>query len=833
MSAEPPAMSADEPAPSREPSEGAGERYEESAAGSKEASRELARLLGTPDGARTARTLQRAGMLRLPAPALRLPAAPDAAAGRGAGEAFSATLRRPRSISIWQPRGAGPELVFVRPEPLPLGDHFAARREIRPKREPLPLRVCLFGESAAAGYLYAPHVTPAGVLEAQLRAVAGDGAAEVIDLARTNETLSSMVATIESAVQIQPDVLVVFAGNNWNLLETPEISPYAPSVTARQDYAEAWRHGAGAGMAGRAGGPAAAPGIAGPVALAAGRLREIAAAAFERIALIARAIGVPVVLVVPEVSLAGWESRQPVAWTLAPDGGDGHQRLRQRPRHSALARWYRLLARGRRQLDRGAWSAAARTANEMLAADGGANPTSWRLLALARTGAGDERGACAAARAEIDDAAYPALAFLGAPQATSLAMSLLRQASRRHGFGCVDLPEIFAIHTGSPLPGRRMFLDYCHLAAEGIEVAMAAVACEVLRLAGMETGAAGAAPEAAGTAGAAGDMRAARAAGDLGWRELLRRLPPLRVPSAIEAVARLGAAVHGSHRLLSVGAKAPFLDSWCDAALAASPGVESAMLDLIAARAAPLPAVLTAAQQHNLDSEHRLGLAHGWRWDHVDAEVIEAIVSSLERHGRPAARAEADALLVARRGIRAAGTDLLAPPYYLWEPLERFYPEVMSFDDMARRATLRSPWPETSFCLVCDGERDVSLEITARLQPPPTPTPGERRVPGRGSGRSPARDTRPAAARGRQALLSINGHAAASLTLGETWSRPAARFPRHLLRNGRNRLTLHWPFPIETGDGALAAALARLDEGIAADLHPVFGEIYSVVATPR
>ena len=73
-------------------------------------------------------------------------------------------------------------------------------------------------------------------------------------------------------------------------------------------------------------------------------------------------------------------------------------------------------------------------------------------------------------------------------------------------------------------------------------------------------------------------------------------------------------------------------------------------------------------------------------------------------------------MLVARRGIRAAGTDLLAPPYYLWEPLERFYPEVMSFDDLSRRATLRSPWPETSFCLICDGKRDVALEVKAAVE---------------------------------------------------------------------------------------------------------------------
>jgi hypothetical protein len=786
--------SAEQPAGDGASPAGTDGQREESAAGAKEASRELARLLGTPEGARTARALQRAGMLRLPAPALRLPAAPEAGSAGAAGE-VSETPRRPRPISIWQPRGAGAELVFVRPEPLPLGDHFAARREIRPKRAPLPLRVCLFGESAAAGYLYAPHLTPAGVLESQLRAVAGEGAAEVIDLARTNETLASLVATLESAVQIQPDVLVIFAGNNWNLLETPEVSPYAPSVAARQRYAEAWRQSAShAGHAGHAG-------LAGPVALAANHLREIAASAFERIALIAHAIGVPVVVVVPEVSLTGWESRQPVVWMPTGKGGAGPHL----PRHPALARWYRLLSHGRRQIESCAWTAAARTAEEMLALDGGGNPTSWRLLALAHTGAGDERAAASAARAEIDAAAYPALAFLGAPQATSQAMELLRQAARRHGFACVDLPEVFAAHAGSPLPGRRMFLDYCHLTAEGIEVAMAAVACEVLRLAGMEAVAAWIEPG------------AATAAGELGWRELLRRLPPLRVPPGVEAVARLGAAVHGSHRLLSVGAKAPFLEAWCDAALAASPGIESAMLDLISARAEPLPALLTAAQRRSLTSEVRLGLPHGWHWDHVDAEVVEAIVSSLERHGRQAVRAETDALLVARRGIRAAGNDLLAPPYYLWEPLERFYPEVMSFDDMPRWATLRSPWPETSFCLICDAARDVSLEITARLPLPPTPTPGER--------------SSPLATRRRQLRLSVNGSPAASVPLGETWSRPAIRLPRHLLRPGRNRFTLHWPFPAAPPEDALAAALARLDEGIAAELHPVFGELYSVVAS--
>jgi hypothetical protein len=81
--------------------------------------------------------------------------------------------------------------------------------------------------------------------------------------------------------------------------------------------------------------------------------------------------------------------------------------------------------------------------------------------------------------------------------------------------------------------------------------------------------------------------------------------------------------------------------------------------------------------------------------------------------------------------------------------------------------------------------------------------------------------------------IAVNGQVAASVPLRDTWSRSAAvRLPRHLLRPGRNRLTLHWPAPPPHGEAALAAALARLDEGIAADLHPVFGELYSLVARP-
>jgi hypothetical protein len=647
--------------------------------------------------------------------------------------------RPPEPISIWQPREVDGERVFVRPDPNPLGDHYATTKILAPKKSELPLRVCFFGESVAAGYLYAPRLTPARVLEAQLRAIGGESNFEVIDLARTNERLPTLVETVRTSLQINPDVLVLFVGNNWNLLETPEVSPYAPSLEARRRYALALRE----------------KGIQGPVRLAGERLREAAGEALDSIALIAGAVQIPVVLVVPEVNLADWETRQPPV----------------RLRGDGVARWHSLYREAGDRLGRGDFDGALAAAWEMVELDEGTCSSSWRLLARAWRRLGNLEEAQRAARAEVDAASSATLCFLSAPQATTEAKEILREAARRHGFIRVDLPEVFA----SPLPDRRLFLDYCHLTTEGIHLAMAAVAAEVLSLSGMLEE-------------------------EVDLCGLLPRLPPPEITPEAEATARLGAALHSAHRLLPVGPKAPILEHWCEAALDASPGIAEAMLDLIAARSAPCPAVLTAAQQRNLSSPYRLTFQHGWRWDHLDADMIEAIVAVLERRGRPV-REEVARGLVEHHGLREAGTDL-ADPFYLWEPLERFFPEVMSFEDLPRRGTLRSPWPEMSFCLICDGTEDVGLEPTVRL-----PAPGKVRV-------------------------AVNGTGAGAFEAGGAWTRTSFRISRGLLRPGLNRLTLFWPAPPAAGEEPLRPVLDRLETGIAADLHPVFGEVFSLRARP-
>jgi hypothetical protein len=625
--------------------------------------------------------------------------------------------------------------------------------------------VCFFGESVAAGYLFAPHLTPAGILEEQLNEVDGERVWEVVDLARTNETLASMTATIEASMQLAPDVLVIFAGNNWNLLETPEISPHAPGVEDRQRYAMALREG----------------GLAGPVKLARRRRRAALNAAVERITALVENRRIPVVWVVPEVNLADWQSRQPVPWLP----GDG------------VARWHRSLAAGLEALGAADGAEVRRRAEQLRRLDGGWTPTAHRLEALGWGLLLDEQdGQTAreadlqaargkvreAARREVEAQHYPLLAHLGAPQAGREEQGWIRDLAGR--LRVVDLPAVLRHHGGPALPGRRYFLDYCHLTAEGMHVAMAATAAEVLSVEGRS--------------------------GDRSWKELLEALPAPSPPSEAVAVACFGAAIHSAHRLLPLAGKGEVLRHWCDAALDASPAIANTMLDFVAARCAPVPAVLTVAQQHNLSSPYRLQLQHGWRWEGSDPELLLALRSALEERLGDEGIERWEASVSAPGSSRVLPTSLLTPRGQ-WEPVERFLPDAMELDDLDGQGLYRAAWPRSRFAWAAGrnscGAGPVRCLLTARLPSAlGEPREGEIRV-------------------------LLDDQVVARLQAGPRWRSWAVELPAAMIRTGIHQLTVHWPEmpPLPSRDShrdPLARVARELEEGREADLHPVLGEIY-------
>jgi hypothetical protein len=642
------------------------------------------------------------------------PQEPPADLPSATAEAAEALARKylegePAPIGIWRPSKDGDTVAFVR-DASPLTEGWWAPSErLVPKRSLLPLRVVLVGESTAAGWFYAPALTPAKILEAQLRAARGPRSFEVIDLTMVNLQAGALLDLLGASLQLTPDVIVLFAGNNWplRLLSTDSLSP-----GDAREAALAFRE----------------DGMRGLVRFADDRSRETARRAAEIAARLGEAAGVPLVVVVPEANLSDWRRDRPVPWLPGASASEWH-------------RLYRVADR-----DIGA-------ARRMLELDSGVSSASYRLLARGLERTGDSASARDAYLSALDRRSWDNIPSM--PSATTGVREALR-ASDRFGATVVDLPEIFRSHLGSRIPGRELFLDYCHLTVEGMRVAMAGVGARVLELSDP----------------AAGED----------WRSLLA-LEALDPPApSLDGTAKIMTALYNAHYGSGHDPGAGNLvRHWLREAESAWSGARGLMKAYIATR---FGGTLDAHQQrwHRLlgDLTREAAMNSG-----LDPEVVEILREHL--------------------GSRELAMDLpegktvdLSQPDFHWSVSDRYQEEPGS----PRSLHYRARWPSSQFGLPASGKRPISLEATLRL-------PRVRRE------------------RAGDAELRLNGKSVARFRVSTSWARHRVELPASDLHPGFNRITLEWPPLPEEGDEALVEIGRRLEEGIAADLHPRFGEIYA------
>ncbi len=683
---------------------------------------ELARLLETSEGLHQARLLQLvAGLGRPPA----------------TDEAHTAEPPRadePIPIGVWTPQELDGQLRFVRPDPALMDDPWDPRKTLAPKTAFLPLRVCLLGESTAAGWFYAPHLTPARVLEEQLQALKGPGIYEVLNLTCVDQNPQELVDLARAALQLKPDVLVVFAGNNWPVQYG---SLPAPNPALSQEAALAFRQDGARGL----------------MRSLEQATRHESAAVLAQLGRLADAASVAVVLVIPEVNLADWERARPVSWLP----GDG------------TARWHRLHEQALSRMSAGDYDDAATAARTMIELDGGTCATSYRVLANALLAQGRWQEARDAGVAELDCRAWDNFPYV--PGATSAVRDELRRGAREHDFALVDLPSVFHEHAG-PIPGRRLFLDYCHLTPEGMKVAMAAVAAEVLRLSDA-------------------------AADDADWKTLLAKVPPPDVSAEVDAHAKFMTGLYHAHWNPRSGEGA----YWFEQALQAWPGIRDTMVAYVASRGVAPEALLFSVEQQRLFRlaqrlEHRI-----WNVPNLDAEAVDMICRILERSG-PSPRTTAFPCRLPHNSVREGGVDLLDPMYH-WTMQDR-HASLSNFTSN-RVLYYRAVWPTSHFCLVSDESGDVRLELTGRLPSVGMPRAGTVRI-------------------------RLNGTRRCAVKLHDRWTSHTITLGREHLREGINRLTLEWPLPPSEGDVAIGETVRRLEQGIPADLHPVFGELFRLQA---
>jgi len=381
---------------------------------------DLAEFLASAEGLTAVRALQRLGLLARPA-------TPPGAPADGS----------PTAILDYHPVHAHEELVFQRVHPL------RCKPKTLPAKHPGIFRVCLFGESMAAGFPLAPAYSPAIVLEALLRSAAPDRRVELIDLSRPNMGPSEQLGVCEAARQLSPDVFVFMTGNNW-YYGLP-VEPTAPPA-ARAHYAHELSHG-------------------GPQRLAASFRAALASRArvmLRVFAETARAARAQALVIIPPVNHA-WERRDPPPWLH----GD------------ALDRWLLCLAAAERHLALGDVEGALREAADMEALAAGLSSTPQRLMARAHLLAGRPAEARAASLRAVDASNWHNYVW-ALPQVPTYVADLMRTEASELGYTCIDLDALFGEHTASPFLDFRMFYDHCHLSVEGIRVAMCAVASKIL-----------------------------------------------------------------------------------------------------------------------------------------------------------------------------------------------------------------------------------------------------------------------------------------------------------------------------------------------------------------
>lgn len=386
----------------------------------------LSELLGTPRGAEALAAMQRLALVT------NEPGPTGDVAGRD-------ELR----FGIWEPVAVGEgEMDFVRNPALASQWRFWADIDrIRPKRSP---RVVLLGESVARGYLYDPSVTPAGVLERMLQRVPGLERAEVVDLARTDLGIDGLRAMLDLVPALEPDAVVLFAGNNWHNLPL--------RVEHLQLLADALRADGYGGIRRVVIHDTVLP-----------RIRRM----LDELAASLAPFDIPVAIVVPEFNLADWRS-EPAVLVPTLRGSD----------HTT---WMAAREEAEAARDEGRADDLERIARGMVSLDRGTSALSQNLLADALLALGREAEARVALEA-ARDAVY-GLMIAHSPRCPSPVQDTLRARARELGFAVVDLPAAFvARHV---LPDRRFLLDYCHLTIEGMRVAVAATAEAVAGLLGL------------------------------------------------------------------------------------------------------------------------------------------------------------------------------------------------------------------------------------------------------------------------------------------------------------------------------------------------------------
>lgn len=637
------------------------------------------------------------------------------------------------TVGIWARRIENGKTCFVRrSDKINEWLFWANIGRIEPKSE--KRRVVLVGESVARGYFYDPQYTPAIALQSMLESQFDEGV-EVIDLARTNLHCEVRELAI-SALQLEPDIAIIFAGNNW--------WPADPTASELAEIVEALSSG---------GVPAAKKTTQTQITRNAARLVNDISKAYE-------SKGIPLVWIIPEFNLVDWRDHVKNAPYL-PAGLN--------------KQWLTLQAKAQNAFSDGDFDRAENLARQMVEIDQGVCGAGLYIVADCRLAVGDHDEARKYFEMARDSASWD-LNRGAIPKPYSATQKTMREEIPKYKNQVVDVPAFFKDYLNGALPDRRLFIDYCHMSSEGIQITMGAAAACILRaLKGVE----------------------------VQWRSLIgEHTAPSR---ETEAEALFLAAIMNAHW-------SPLRDvvrHFCTQALSYSTHVASLMLTYIDLQTRSAIPMLMSGSDEQL---HKLGspLVHQYllrlNEKRLDALLLDVIVEVLGDVGIDA-RKQLAQLRREEHSVALRETNLLdfyyctsanQPQEVAWQGFEekRHRPDAQYY---------RAYGPESRFVFVGEADSPVHLRLTCRL---PESTSLKSSV-----------------------SIAANGKLLAEIVIGYNWTTWDVAIPGETVRDGINEVTVRWPIPEIDCDAALKKSVLNVYEGKFAELYPVYGEIHTFVAS--
>jgi hypothetical protein len=692
----------------------------------------IARKILSKDGFEALRLLRQTGLL------VPLSAAPAQLwHGIGAdlkGQASSTGPADLDRVGIWERRNENGQTSFVRSkEAVRDWGLWANLGRIPPKKA--KKRIVFVGESVARGFLYDPLFTPAAALESILQSQMGKDAIEVIDLARTN--LGFEVADLAiSALLLDPDLVIIFSGNNWD-----KSAPKSADISSVDSVLRE-------------------QGIRGMKSLVEEELRQHVTALVKGVSQVYRDRNIPLVWIIPEFNLGDWRDQATNAPYLVEGGND---------------EWITLRTAAEQALGESNFQLAAKLAGRMVEIDHAVCVTPLYILAECSRKMGDwenTRHYLEMAR----DAVIWDTSKNAAPRTYAATEKALREEVTNLSDWLVDLPRIFKEYLQGEVPDRRLFVDYCHLTSEGIEVAMAAAASSVLQ---------------------------AFNGGNVSWRSLMGKCP---MPALeVEAETAFLAAVHNAHWWQTP----ELVEHYCLRAAAASPKIASVMRNYLDLQSRRTPMLMCRATEEisGLGSPLMQHYLLRFNYQRLDVVLLDGIVSALKSLGIDAQK-QLDQLRREEHSVTRRDINLL-DYYYCTEGMQQqevmwTVPHLAEYLSHKHNHYYKAYWLESRFVFVSEANHAVRLRLTCRV---PHPGTGAETV-----------------------SVQVNGRLAGEMQMGRDWEAWDITIPAAAVCSGLNKVTVRWPVPEFAGLRLLDQVGLDLQERMYPEFFCVFGEIHSFVA---